>query len=88
MTGWRRPSFAWRFDRNRVRELVSFGFPLMLQAQIWLLFMGIDNLIVAGFISVKELGYYALAVSVTRLRAAPAAQHRGSAVPAHDRDVR
>ncbi len=65
LTGWRRPAFAWRFDRHRVRELISFGFPIMLQAQIWLLFMSIDNLIVAGFISVKELGYYALAVSVT-----------------------
>ena len=44
---------------------MSFGFPIMLQGQIWLLFMSIDNLIVAGFISVKDLGYYALAVSVT-----------------------
>ena len=37
----------------------------MVFGQIWLLFMGIDNLIVAGFLSVKQLGYYALAISVT-----------------------
>ncbi|HYI38506.1 MAG TPA: oligosaccharide flippase family protein [Thermoleophilaceae bacterium] len=65
MATWRRPAFAWRFDRRLLGELMSFGFPIMLQGQIWLLFMSIDNLIVAGFISVKELGYYALAVSVT-----------------------
>lgn len=65
VAGWLRPAFAWRFDRRRVGELMSYGFPIMLQGQIWLLFMSIDNLIVAGFISVKDLGYYALAVSVT-----------------------
>lgn len=62
---WRRPSFRWRIDRSRIPELISFGLPLMLQGQVWLLFMGIDNLIVAGFISVRDLGYYVLAVSVT-----------------------
>jgi O-antigen/teichoic acid export membrane protein len=65
LTTWRRPAFAWRFDRARIGELMSYGFPIMLQGQIWLLFMSIDNLIVAGFISVEDLGYYALAVSVT-----------------------
>ncbi len=65
VVGLRRASFSFRIDRKRIPELLSFGFPLMLQAQLWLLFMSIDNLIVAGFISVKDLGYYALAVSVT-----------------------
>ena len=62
---WRLPSFRWHIDRSRIPELISFGFPLMLQAQLWLLFLSIDNLIVAGFISIRDLGYYALAVSVT-----------------------
>ncbi len=65
LTTWRRPAFAWRIDRSRVRELMSFGFPIAIQGQIWLLFMSVDNLIVAGFLSVKDLGYYALGVSVT-----------------------
>jgi O-antigen/teichoic acid export membrane protein len=65
LTGWRRPAFAWRIERGLVRELVMFGAPIMIQGQIWLLFLTVDNLIVAGFLGVEELGYYALAVSVT-----------------------
>jgi O-antigen/teichoic acid export membrane protein len=65
LTGLRRPIFTWRIDRARLRELISYGFPILLFGQIWLLFMGIDNLIVAGFLSIDDLGYYALAVSVT-----------------------
>jgi O-antigen/teichoic acid export membrane protein len=38
---------------------------MMIHAQIWLLFLAIDNLIVARFLDVTHLGYYALAVSVT-----------------------
>lgn len=60
-----RPAFTWRFDWPRLRELIAYGFPFMVFGQIWLLFMVIDNLIIAGFIGVKSLGYYALAVSVT-----------------------
>lgn len=65
LTGLRRPAFAFRIDRSRIRELVAYGLPFMVFGQIWLLFLGIDNLIIAGFIDVEQLGYYALAVSVT-----------------------
>jgi len=65
LAGFRRPAFAWKLDRTRVRELIAYGFPFMIFSQIWLLFMGIDNLIIAGYIDVESLGYYALAVSVT-----------------------
>ena len=65
LTTWRRPAFAWRINRRRVRELMSYGFPLAIQGQVWILFMSVDNLIVAGFLSVKDLGYYALGVSVS-----------------------
>lgn len=65
LTSFARPAFRCRIDRGRLRELIAYGLPFMVFGQIWLLFMGIDNLIVAGFLSVKELGYYALAISVT-----------------------
>jgi len=65
LTGRRRPAFTWRIDRSHMRELVAYGFPFMVFSQIWLLFAGIDSLIIAGFIDVENLGYYALAVSVT-----------------------
>jgi O-antigen/teichoic acid export membrane protein len=65
LTGWRRPAFAWRIERPVVRELLGFGAPIMIQGQIWLLFLTVDNLIVAGFLGVRNLGYYALAVSVS-----------------------
>jgi O-antigen/teichoic acid export membrane protein len=65
LTGWRRRAFAWRIERPLVRELLAFGAPIMIQGQIWLLFLTVDNLIVAGFLGVRDLGYYALAVSVT-----------------------
>jgi O-antigen/teichoic acid export membrane protein len=65
LTGLRRPIFTWRIDRERLKELIAYGFPILLFGQIWLLFMGIDNLIVAGFLGVEDLGFYALAVSVT-----------------------
>jgi O-antigen/teichoic acid export membrane protein len=65
LTGWRRPAFAWRIERRLVRELLAFGAPIMIQGQIWLLFLTVDNLIVAAFLGVRDLGYYALAVSVT-----------------------
>jgi O-antigen/teichoic acid export membrane protein len=62
---WTRPAYARRYDRAEIRELIKFGAPLMVQGQIWLLFMSVDNLIVAGYLSVADLGYYALGVSVT-----------------------
>ncbi|MEA2359017.1 MAG: hypothetical protein QOI62_2277 [Solirubrobacteraceae bacterium] len=65
LTGWRRPAFRWRIERRLVRELASFGAPIMVQGQIWLLFLAVDNLIVAAILGVRQLGYYALAVSVT-----------------------
>ncbi len=65
LTSFKRPAFACRIERGRLRELIAYGLPFMVFGQIWLLFMGIDNLIVAGFLSIKELGYYALAISVT-----------------------
>jgi O-antigen/teichoic acid export membrane protein len=65
LTGFRRPAFPWRIERPLVRELLAFGAPIMIQGQIWLLFLTVDNLIVAAFLGVRDLGYYALAVSVT-----------------------
>lgn len=65
LTGWQRPAFAWRIERPLVRDLLAFGAPIMIQGQIWLLFLTVDNLIVAGLLGVRDLGYYALAVSVT-----------------------
>jgi O-antigen/teichoic acid export membrane protein len=65
LTSFRRPAFHRRIERGRLRELVAYGLPFMVFGQIWLLFMGIDNLIVAGFLSIEQLGYYALAISVT-----------------------
>ena len=60
-----RPAFHFGIDRARLRELIRFGAPLTVYAQVWLLFQAIDSLIVAGALDVKQLGYYALAVSVT-----------------------
>ncbi|MEA2393727.1 MAG: hypothetical protein QOJ82_1618 [Solirubrobacteraceae bacterium] len=65
LTGRRRPAFRRRIDRRLVHELVAFGAPIMILGQIWMLFLAADNLIVAGVLGVKQLGYYALAVSVT-----------------------
>ncbi|MDP2710632.1 MAG: oligosaccharide flippase family protein [Solirubrobacteraceae bacterium] len=65
VTSLRRPAFRFRVERSRLGELVAFGLPIMVFGQLWLLFMGIDVLIIAGFIDVESLGYYALAVSVT-----------------------
>ena len=65
LTGWRRPAFAWRIEPALVRDLLAFGAPIMIQGQIWLLFLTVDNLIVAAILGVRDLGYYALAVSIT-----------------------
>jgi O-antigen/teichoic acid export membrane protein len=60
-----RPAFRLVFDRVRLRELIRFGAPILVYAQIGLLFQAVDSLIVAVALDVKQLGYYALAVSVT-----------------------
>lgn len=65
LTGLARPAFRWRIDPVRLRELIRFGLPMMLQGQLWALFLAIDNLIVAAFLNVRELGFYALACSAT-----------------------
>jgi O-antigen/teichoic acid export membrane protein len=65
LTSLRAPAFRWRIERTRLRELSRFGIPMMLQGQIWALFLVVDNLIVAAFIDVKHLGYYAVACSAT-----------------------
>jgi len=66
LTGLRRPAFGWGIDRKRLRELIGFGFPIMVFGQVWMLFMAIDSLIVGTFIDIRSLGYYALAGSVTQ----------------------
>jgi O-antigen/teichoic acid export membrane protein len=65
LTGLHRPAFTWGVDRKMLRELIAYGAPMLVWGQLWLLFMGIDNLLVAAWINVENLGYYALAVSVT-----------------------
>jgi O-antigen/teichoic acid export membrane protein len=65
LTSFRAPAFRWRIDRGRLRELMRYGLPMMLQGQFWVLFLAVDNLIVAAFLSVTQLGYYSLACSAT-----------------------
>ena len=65
LTGLQTPAFRWRIHPAALREVLSVGFPIMIQGQSWQLFLAIDNLIVAAYINVTNLGYYALAVSVT-----------------------
>ena len=65
LISWRRPAFHWSIQWGRVRELLSYGLPILIHGQIWYLFLAIDNLIVASFLDVRQLGFYALAVSVT-----------------------
>ncbi len=65
LTGFDRPAFAWGIDRGMLWELISYGAPMLVWGQLWLLFTGIDNLLVAAWIGIEDLGYYALAVSVT-----------------------
>jgi len=60
-----RPAFGWRLDWSRVRELIAFGAPILIVAQVYLLFIAIDSLLVAQLLGIEQLGYYALAVSVT-----------------------
>src|SRR3954447_16992204 len=65
LTGPRRPAFRWGIDRRSLREVVAIGIPITLFTQTWALFMAADSVIVAGYIDVTHLGYYALAVSTT-----------------------
>ena len=65
LAGPKNPAFAWHVDRRWLREVIAFGLPILIYAQTWLLFMAVDNFIVAGLIDARNLGYYALAVSVT-----------------------
>ncbi len=60
-----RPAFRLMVDRGRLAELIRFGAPLLVYGQTALLFAAVDSLIVAGALDVRQLGYYALAVSVT-----------------------
>lgn len=65
LTGRRRPAFRWRYDRSALRELIAYGAPLLVWGQLWLLFIGIDSILVAAILDVESLGFYALAVSLT-----------------------
>jgi O-antigen/teichoic acid export membrane protein len=62
--GIRRPAFRPRLVRRRLRELVLAGIPITLYSNIWILFISVDTLLVASLLSVKQVGYYSLAVSV------------------------
>jgi O-antigen/teichoic acid export membrane protein len=65
LTGIRRPAFTIGMDRKALRELISYGAPILIAGQLFLIFMSIDNLLVASILDIRSLGYYALAVSVT-----------------------
>ena len=63
---FQRPAFRPQISWLRLKELISFGAPILVYAQVWLLFQAADSLIVAGALSLRQLGYYALAGSVTQ----------------------
>lgn len=65
LTGVARPAFRLRIDRDSLRGLLGLGVPMLLHGQVWFLFLAVDNLIVAALLGVEQLGYYALAVSVS-----------------------
>jgi O-antigen/teichoic acid export membrane protein len=65
LTSIRRPAFRFRIERGALREAITFGLPFFLYAQIYLVFLSVDNLLVFHFLGAKSLGYYALACSVT-----------------------
>jgi O-antigen/teichoic acid export membrane protein len=65
VAGPRHPAFRRSIDRSQLRDLIGIGVPLYVFGHAWILFFAIDSLIVAGFVGIQELGYYALAVSVT-----------------------
>ncbi|MGZ8513193.1 MAG: oligosaccharide flippase family protein [Candidatus Limnocylindria bacterium] len=65
VSGPRNLAFRRSITRARLRELIRIGIPLYVFGHAWILFFAIDSLIVAGFVGIQELGYYALAVSVT-----------------------
>src|SRR4051794_29943920 len=60
-----RPAWRFQIDRARLGELISFGAPILVYAQVWLLFQAVDQLIIASALNLQQLGFYALAVSVT-----------------------
>jgi O-antigen/teichoic acid export membrane protein len=60
-----RPAFRLGIHRPALRETIRFGAPILVYAQVWLLFQAVDSLIVAGALDLRQLGFYALAVSVT-----------------------
>lgn len=64
LTGVARPAFRLGIERVSLRALLALGVPMLVHGQVWFLFLAVDNLIVAAFLGIEQLGLYALAVSV------------------------
>ncbi len=65
LAGFRRPAFRFQIEPACLRALFPIGIPIMALSQIWLLFMAVDSLLVARLLNTTNLGWYALATSVT-----------------------
>lgn len=56
--------YKWFWENKLLKSMIFVGFPLYLQNIVQTIFSSIDRLIIAGFLSFKEVGYYSLSAMI------------------------
>lgn len=55
-------NFRWSFDRPLLRRLTIFGFPLMIQGIMTVIFRSMDRVMIAKMLGFTDLGLYSIAL--------------------------
>jgi len=58
--------FKWCWDKDELIRLIKIGFPIVLGLILMTSFESVDRIMVIKFLSSKELGYYALALTIMK----------------------
>ena len=65
LINWRH-RFEWCWDKDELIRLIKIGFPIVLGLILMTSFESVDRIMVIKFLSTKQLGYYALALTIMK----------------------
>lgn len=57
---------AWEWDYQELKRLIAIGFPIIVGVVLFALFRSVDQMVIIKYLNSKQLGYYALALALSK----------------------
>jgi O-antigen/teichoic acid export membrane protein len=54
----------WRLDRSLIADFIRIGFPVYLIGLVYTVFMSVDRIVIAKFLTSTDMGYYTIALTL------------------------